>query len=128
MTPLPPFDAVFGAAHGHAPYAWQRRAARELADTGWWPGLRAPTGAGKTSLIDCWLYAVAAAGPDRVGRRLVWIVDRRAVVDQVVDVAARVVDALRAATEDSPLGAVRSRLVEVGGGEPARRAVAWWPR
>ena len=123
MTPLPPFDVVFAAAHGHAPYAWQRRAARELADTGWWPGLRAPTGAGKTSLIDCWLYAVAAAGPDRVGRRLVWVVDRRAVVDQVVEVAARVVDALRDAPEESPLSAMRSRLVEVGGGEP--RAVLW---
>ena len=87
----PRFRDLIWALHGHGPYQWQERAAAELSQHGWWPSLRAPTGAGKTSLIDCWLHALALAGPDRLGRRLVWVVDRRAVVDQIFAYADRTI-------------------------------------
>ena len=115
------------ALHGRRPYAWQERAATELTAGGWWPALRAPTGTGKTTLIDCWLHALALSGPDRVGRRLVWVVDRRSVVDQVFAYAERVVSVLTAADAPPPLMQVADRLLPdwrgcfAGGG-----AVAWW--
>lgn len=92
------------------PYRWQSRAAAELAERGWWPAVRAPTGSGKTTLIDCWLHALAEAGPDRLGRRLVWVVDRRAVVDQVYEYACAAVENVR----NSPQ--VAAQLREIGGG------------
>lgn len=122
---LPSF-ASFGAAlhDGRPPYLWQQRAADELTADGWWPALRAPTGSGKTTLIDCWLHAVAAAGPDRLGRRLVWVVDRRSVVDQVFEYASGVVTRLAAREASEPLALVAQQLRALGGGaEP--RAVLW---
>ncbi len=121
---LPSFTELMVAAHGRPPYAWQQRAADDLRAGGWWPALRAPTGAGKTSLIDCWLHAVATTGPDRVGRRLVWVVDRRSVVDQVHAYASALVAQLVAADTAAPLKAVVSALRRIGGGADPR-AVLW---
>jgi len=45
-----------------------------------------PTGLGKTSVIPIWLIALANQARG-VPRRLVYVVDRRAVVDQATDVA-----------------------------------------
>ncbi len=120
----PRFRDVIRALHGHAPYEWQERAAAELSQNGWWPSLRAPTGAGKTSLIDCWLYALALAGPDRLGRRLVWVVDRRAVVDQVYAYADQTVAALTATDAPPPLAELADALRAIGGGS-VPRAVLW---
>ncbi len=120
----PRFRDAICALHGHAPYEWQERAAEELSQNGWWPSLRAPTGAGKTSLIDCWLHALALAGPDRLGRRLVWVVDRRAVVDQVYAYADRTVTALTRADAPSPLTELADALRRIGGGT-VPRAVLW---
>ena len=120
----PRFNDAIRALHGRAPYEWQERAAAELAQNGWWPSLRAPTGAGKTSLIDCWLHALALAGPDRLGRRLVWVVDRRAVVDQIYAYADRTVAALTRADAPAPLPELADALRTIGGGS-APRAVLW---
>ena len=122
-----PTFASFGAALHHdarTPYRWQQRAADELATGGWWPAVRAPTGSGKTTLIDCWLHALAVAGPDRLGRRLVWVVDRRSVVDQIFQYASDVVDRLVALTAPEPVRVVAQRLQALGGGA-APRAVLW---
>ena len=110
--------------HDRMPHLWQRRAADELARDGWWPAVRAPTGSGKTTLIDCWLHAVATAGPDRLGRRLLWVIDRRSVVDQVFEYASAIVTRLLAADASEPMRLVAEQLRTVGGGtEP--RAVLW---
>ena len=116
-------DAIC-ALHGRAPYEWQERAVVELADSGWWRSLRAPTGAGKTSLIDCWLHALAVAGPDRLGRRLVWVVDRLSVVDQVYAYAEATVAALTRADAPAPLPELADALRSIGGGS-VPRAVLW---
>jgi len=55
-----------------------------------------PTGLGKTSVMAVWLVARAYGGP--LPRRLVYIVDRRAVVDQATEEAER----LRKFVEDNP--------------------------
>jgi CRISPR-associated endonuclease/helicase Cas3 len=52
-----------------------------------------PTGLGKTSIIAIWLLALAAQAADgapSLPRRLVYVVNRRTVVDQASDVAARI--------------------------------------
>lgn len=49
-----------------------------------------PTGLGKTSVIALWLVARACGA--ELPRRLVYVVDRRAVVDQATDVAIRLRD------------------------------------
>jgi CRISPR-associated endonuclease/helicase Cas3 len=53
-----------------------------------------PTGTGKTSLMDVWFLAVAyqaMRGKLTVPRRLVWVVNRRVVVDQATDRARGIV-------------------------------------
>src|ERR1051325_5591761 len=55
-----------------------------------------PTGLGKTAVIAVWLAARAAGS--NVARRLVYVVDRRAVVDQATGVA----ESLRAFVERDP--------------------------
>lgn len=121
---LPSFGEFVRALHGRDPYAWQERAAAELASDGWWPALRAPTGAGKTTLIDCWLYALATAGPDQLGRRLVWVVDRRSVVDQVHAYASDVMTRLAELRADNAIRVVAEALEDVGGGV-GPTAVLW---
>jgi CRISPR-associated endonuclease/helicase Cas3 len=80
------FGAFFASVRdGHRPFRWQERLLDHILRTGRWPDqLVAPTGAGKTSVIDVHVFAVAlmACGhPVRVPRRLALVVDRRALVD-----------------------------------------------
>lgn len=80
------FGEFFAAVHGeYRPFRWQERLLDRIVDTGEWPRqLVAPTGAGKTSVIDIHVFAVAlmaAGGGFRVPRRLALVVDRRALVD-----------------------------------------------
>lgn len=107
------FAAFLTALRGWPPFAWQRRAERELREHGWWESLSAPTGSGKTTLIEAWLHAVSVVGPDRLGRRLFWVVDRRSVVDQVL---AHASSALAALPDRCP--EVADRLTVIGGGRP----------
>jgi CRISPR-associated endonuclease/helicase Cas3 len=91
---------------GHRPLSWQTRLLRDGLATGAVPhALDLPTGLGKTMVMALWLLARAAGAP--VPRRLVYVVDRRAVVDQ----ASSVADALREALERRPeLSAMKASL------------------
>lgn len=78
------FAAFFTEVTGHAPFAWQTRLVSRLLDTGCWPeAIGAPTGSGKSAVIEAHVFAVAAAGTGRTRppRRLAVVVDRRALVD-----------------------------------------------
>ncbi len=79
--------------------SWQRRLL-ELLLTGEPPrALDLPTGLGKTSVMALWLIALAEqmrnGGRPLLPRRLVYVVDRRAVVDQASEEAVRLAEALR---------------------------------
>lgn len=108
------FADVYRALHDREPFLWQERAATELADGAVWPTLVAPTGSGKTTLVDCWLYARSMRVD--LPRRLFWVVDRRGVVDQVAAYARGVVNELVAAASGSPAAAVSERLRAAAGG------------
>jgi CRISPR-associated helicase Cas3 len=49
-----------------------------------------PTGLGKTAVIPIWLLAIATQSPLTLPRRLIYVVNRRTVVDQATDVAQRI--------------------------------------
>ncbi|MDT7838348.1 type I-G CRISPR-associated helicase/endonuclease Cas3g [Aquabacterium sp. OR-4] len=70
---------------GGAPFPWQLRLLRDLAAGRMPRALDLPTGLGKTSVMAIWLVALALGA--RLPRRLVYLVDRRAVVDQATEVA-----------------------------------------
>ncbi len=80
------FDPAFESLTGHAPFPWQRRLFRDRLSKGQLPpAIDIPTGLGKTAVMAIWLLARAGGAP--LPRRLVYVVDRRAVVDQATRVA-----------------------------------------
>lgn len=103
------FDACFGALYGdgRAPFPWQRRLHERL-KAGQPPrAVDVPTGLGKTSAMAAWLLARAASSA--VPNRLVYVVDRRTVVDQASDEAtdgrAQAASAVVARVAHGPLAA-----------------------
>lgn len=69
-----------------SPFPWQTELLRRFLLGGLPPAVDVPTGLGKTAVMAIWLVARALGAP--VPRRLVYVVDRRAVVDQATAVAS----------------------------------------
>ncbi len=86
------FERDFHALTGHAPFPWQRRLFRYLRDANLPPAVDIPTGLGKTAVMAIWLLARSCTSG--LPRRLVYVVDRRAVVDQATEFAERLRKAL----------------------------------
>ncbi|MBV9702094.1 MAG: hypothetical protein JO163_05155, partial [Methylobacteriaceae bacterium] len=116
------FRDAFRALTGHDPFRWQQRLYEEHFAT-FEPSqvelpstVDIPTGLGKTSIIVIWALALAwqaANGIVRLPRRLVYVVNRRTVVDQATDVAMRLRERLRRAAADGVLQRVRHALGEL---------------
>ncbi|MCY4026224.1 MAG: type I-U CRISPR-associated helicase/endonuclease Cas3 [Acidobacteria bacterium] len=79
------FGSAFKALTEHDPFPWQRRLFDMMSDGKLPAAVDIPTGLGKTAIMAIWLLARAAGA--RLPRRLVYVVDRRAVVDQATDFA-----------------------------------------
>lgn len=84
------FGAFFAALNGgHDPFSWQEEVLDHICEHGAWPErINAPTGSGKSSVVDIHLFAnaLAAVGAaPRVPRRLCVTVGRRALVDSQAD-------------------------------------------
>ncbi len=95
------FDRFFAALTGNKPFPWQADMFRKCIG-GHWNELSSctlPTGLGKTSIIPIWLLALAASAQGIVPRRLVYVVNRRTVVDQATEAAEIVRGKLRDAPE-----------------------------
>jgi len=109
------FPAFFASVNGgREPFRWQTRLVKSILDRGRWPDrISAPTGAGKSCVVEVHVFVNAVAAVDRslrLPRRLVTAVDRRALVDNQVDRAQQVAEVLAAASSESLLGAIRSAL------------------
>ena len=65
---------------GYQPFRWQKRLLKRLIDEDIPQIVDVPTGLGKTSVMALWLIALAEGA--KLPRRLIYVVDRRAVVDQ----------------------------------------------
>lgn len=86
------FESMFETLTGHAPMRWQQRLYGAHFAKGELPSaISVPTGLGKTAVMAIWLVALAeqmkARGKPELPRRLVYVVDRRAVVDQATKFA-----------------------------------------
>ena len=105
------FAEFFRVVHGHEPYPWQVRLTEQVLSEGKWPEvIDLPTGTGKTAVLDTAVFTLAAR-PTVFPRRVVFVVDRRIVVDQVFERARRISDAIREATNSDGGGL----LVKIGG-------------
>jgi CRISPR-associated endonuclease/helicase Cas3 len=127
----PDFASFFRACIGSDPFPWQQQAARRLA--GGLGGdeqltVAVPTGLGKTGLLVCWAWALAASEPGpgrRVPMRLVHVSPRRAIVEDVFALAERIaavledpehnIDRTDFAARDSASWAAQRLLAFTGG-------------
>ena len=91
------FPDAFEALTGHKPFRWQSRLYRRMVEGDIPSCCDLPTGLGKTSVMAIWYVALKAAAP--VPRRLAYVVDRRAVVDQATTIA----DEIKQKSDDSAL-------------------------
>ena len=100
------FGSAFEALTGHAPFPWQQRLFEQHVARGVLPpAVDIPTGLGKTAVMAVWLLGLAQGAA--LPRRLVYVVDRRAVVDQATGFATQLRSAL---AERDELEAVRHAL------------------
>ena len=84
------FGKMFEALTGYEPLRWQWRLYEEWLAGDVKPVIDLPTGMGKTNVMAIWLMARAARrqiDPLRLPTRLVYVVDRRTVVDQATTLA-----------------------------------------
>ena len=110
------FAAFFREVHGHDPFPWQIRLTDQVLRCGKWPKvIDLPTGTGKTAVLDTAIYALAAQ-PDISPRRVVFVIDRRIVVDQVYERAKLIRDRIESGSA-GVLRQVRERLHDLSGGE-----------
>ena len=108
------FSTYFRDAHGYEPFPWQVRLTRRVIEEGEWPHvIDLPTGVGKTAALDTAIFSLAAH-PGRFPRRVVFVVDRRIIVDQVYERAKRIQDAIDSA-ETPTLRWVKDRIGSTGG-------------
>lgn len=103
------FPKTFEALTGSPPFPWQSSLfARFVADE--IPTSAAiPTGLGKTSIIAIWLCALATK-PEGILRRLIYVVNRRTVVDQTTAEVERLCESLK---QHSELAAIRNTLASL---------------
>lgn len=99
------FGDFFAALNGgYAPFSWQEEVLDHICEHGVWPErINAPTGSGKSSVVDIHLFAnaLAAVGAaPRVPRRLCVTVGRRALVDSQADRAREILRRRKEALAD----------------------------
>ena len=117
------FSGFFRDVHGCEPFPWQRRLTGQVLDRSEWPAvIDLPTGTGKTGVLDTAVFTMALR-PDIFPRRVVFVIDRRIVVDQVCERATRIADRVKQGATPL-LSQVRDRLRELSGGETEPLGVA----
>ena len=113
------FSALTAEDHErHAPFRWQTRLFRRFVEGNLPKAVDVPTGLGKTSVMALWLIARAYGA--NVPRRLVYVVDRRAVVDQATRFADRLrrnmpadlADRLDLKDRNLPISTLRGRFAD----------------
>ena len=103
------FVDFYRCIHHQEPYPWQVRLADHVLEEGRFPSvISLPTGSGKTAVVDIAIFALALR-PDLFPRRIVFVIDRRIVVDQVYDRVGRILQAIKKG-EATVLREIKNRL------------------
>jgi CRISPR-associated helicase Cas3 len=94
------FQKCFKLLTGNAPFAWQIRLYEKFLADEIPSSCDIPTGLGKTSIIAIWLLALAEnliekPQANKIPRRLVYVVDRRVIVDQATETAKDIFENLK---------------------------------
>lgn len=120
------FPTAFRALTGNDPFPWQRALYERFVRDDIPASCNLPTGMGKTSVIAVWLIARVNA-PDKMPRRLVYVVNRRTVVDQTTDEVEKYRRNLAAAgiTEPLAISTLRGQFADnrEWSADPSRPAV-----
>ena len=82
------FRSAFESLTGNPPFPWQEALYERFVSDDIPSSCALPTGLGKTSVMAIWLIALANY-PEKIPRRLVYVVNRRTVVDQATDEARK---------------------------------------
>jgi CRISPR-associated endonuclease/helicase Cas3 len=109
------FEKQFDWLTGHPPYLWQSEIFQAAVENRIPAALALGTGSGKTSLIPIWLLALLQQqtfAKTTLPRRLVWVINRRAVVDQATEIAERIAQKF---SEPSELRTVLDSMSVTGG-------------
>ena len=111
------FSEGFQALTGHKPLKWQSRLYDKFAADDIPAALTLPTGLGKSSVIPIWLIAIATGG--QLPRRMIYIVNRRTVVDQATDEVASLLKKIEqpatAGKSENVLSRLRDALALIAG-------------
>jgi CRISPR-associated endonuclease/helicase Cas3 len=94
------FVALTGNEQGHFPWQWALY--KKIAIGDFPSSCNLPTGLGKTSVVALWLIALAH-NPDKLPRRLVYVVNRRTVVDQTTEEVVKYRRRIGALNDQEPL-------------------------
>lgn len=131
------FTVFFREIHGYAPFPWQVRLIRTIAEEGRWRDVLAlPTGFGKTAALDIAVFHLALeahrGSERRAPVRIALVVDRRLIVDDAFARAKKIEEALANPDAGSITARVAGRLrLLAGEGNPpllARRLRGGIPR
>lgn len=102
---------ALGLPTAETPFPWQEELLRRFMSGQIERSLDIPTGLGKTAVMAIWLVARACGAA--VPRRLAYIVDRRAVVDQATEVAVRLRGYVAGNAEISAALSLRNRSLPI---------------
>ncbi|HLH66170.1 MAG TPA: type I-U CRISPR-associated helicase/endonuclease Cas3 [Solirubrobacteraceae bacterium] len=105
MTASERFVTFFAALNaGARPYPWQCALVQSVADSGRWPDICAPTGSGKSAVVEAHAFLVAehvlGRTQARPPRRLILVSPRRVLVDDQYDRARNVATRLAAGLKE----------------------------
>lgn len=109
MNKSPNFATLFSALTGNAPFPWQAALFDQFEHGKFPKSCNLPTGLGKTSVIAIWLIALAKH-PRSMPRRLVYVVNRRTVVDQTTDEVTK----YRSKLESAGLAKILGQMCAIG--------------
>ncbi|MCC6393272.1 MAG: type I-U CRISPR-associated helicase/endonuclease Cas3 [Bryobacterales bacterium] len=126
MTPSD-FDRFYKAIHGYHPFPWQQRLLEQVAREGWPRSISLPTSSGKTSAIDVAVFHLAleaekSALERKAALRMFFVIDRRVVVDEAGEHAAKLARRLLD-HDDGVVRWVATQLLTFGGKYPLDVAI-----
>lgn len=113
------FSELFKNITGNTPYPWQQRLYQSFLDGKIPTYLDIPTGLGKTSIMVIWLIAKAKSKTDnniKIPTRLIYIVDRRVIVDQATDEAQNILEKINSIPDLKKVSCLSISKFRGGGG------------